>query len=441
MAGSVTRSCSSVWTRGGPDPWAPDEIPWTHREPTTSDLAGDVADDPDDGSDRRQPGHDARRARPRSPSSALSDRTTSREWCCERTSQVDFAWVNAEYTKRVVDDIAALDKDEAVLVEAPPGAGKSSLTVSVSKALTDADSKLRLPIVTQTNEQADDLVRSLRKKHPDVVVARLIGAVRTVDRDDAGVDLVRPSARALASNHDDHGVRRRPRRRRDSTQVGVRPLRPAAATAPSRTTKWRSSTRRTRCDPTRCWASRRMFDRLMCVGDPGQLDPFTTIDDSLWKGLEYSPSRTAMGTLARVPPRSHVRTNCRCRGDCRRSAAGIVSTAFYPFSGFGAGTIAGPALPDSRRRRRRAREDDVLDLAATAGWAYVELPEKLTVRTDTEVATQFALLVQRLLDRGAGRRRRTRHGGRPLAAEGRRGRGRAQRPGARGSLRASADRH
>lgn len=30
---------------GGLDPWAPDEVPWTHRPPTTSDLAGDDADD------------------------------------------------------------------------------------------------------------------------------------------------------------------------------------------------------------------------------------------------------------------------------------------------------------------------------------------------------------------------------------------------------------
>jgi hypothetical protein len=29
----------------GRDPWAPDEVPWTHREPTTSELAGDISDD------------------------------------------------------------------------------------------------------------------------------------------------------------------------------------------------------------------------------------------------------------------------------------------------------------------------------------------------------------------------------------------------------------
>lgn len=39
---------------GGPDPWAPDEVPWTHRE-TTSELAGDAAGDPSAGSDDDSP--------------------------------------------------------------------------------------------------------------------------------------------------------------------------------------------------------------------------------------------------------------------------------------------------------------------------------------------------------------------------------------------------
>ena len=40
---------------GGQDPWAPDEVPWTHREATTSDLAGDASDDPTAGADDGSP--------------------------------------------------------------------------------------------------------------------------------------------------------------------------------------------------------------------------------------------------------------------------------------------------------------------------------------------------------------------------------------------------
>jgi hypothetical protein len=38
----------------GPDPWSPDETPWTHRE-TTSELAGDAAGDVDSGADDDSP--------------------------------------------------------------------------------------------------------------------------------------------------------------------------------------------------------------------------------------------------------------------------------------------------------------------------------------------------------------------------------------------------
>jgi len=142
-----------------------------------------------------------------------------------------------------------------------------------------------------------------------------------------------------------------------------------------------------------------LFDRLMCVGDPGQLDPFTTVDDALWKGLRYSPSRTAMGTLRAFHPEvqpHQLPTSWRLPP----SAAGLVSAAFYPFSPFSAGTEEHQrslGLGDGRE----GADDDALDLAARVGWAYVELPERLTVRTDKQIAERLALLVERLLDRGA----------------------------------------
>jgi len=312
------------------------------------------------------------------------------------TSVRDFTSINADYTKRVFDDIGRLAADGAVLVEAPPGAGKSSLTVSVTSELTSHDRRLRLPIVTQTNEQADDLVRSLRTRHPDIVVARLTGgsgpsnAMLALAANGPGL--------VLASDHDSSDVR--------DAQVVVATAR-----------KWefvRSGQQKAgnvrkyelalideayqmRSDALLGIAG--LFDRLMCVGDPGQLDPFTTVDDSLWKGLEYSPSRTAMGTLRAFHPdldAHQLPTSWRLPP----SAAGIVSQAFYPFASFDAG------VSDSQRvltlgGGASVVDDDALDGAAACGWAYVELPERLTVRTDTEVAARLAGLVSRLLDRGA----------------------------------------
>ena len=77
----------------------------------------------------------------------------------------------------ILPELAAiLASSTRVVLEAPPGAGKSSLAVSVTNELTAHDRRLRLPIVTQTNEQADDIVASLRRKHPEIVVARLTGS-------------------------------------------------------------------------------------------------------------------------------------------------------------------------------------------------------------------------------------------------------------------------
>ena len=311
------------------------------------------------------------------------------------TKPADFATVNTTFTKSVVDDIRNDASDSAVLVEAPPGAGKSSLAVSVSNELVSHDPKLRLPIVTQTNEQADDLVLSLRSKHPNLRVARLHGSTSGPSHamlGAAGKNLI------LSSKHGDQAVR--------ESHVMVATAR-----------KWefvRSKQQQDghiqkydvalideayqmRSDALLGIAG--LFDRLMCVGDPGQLDPFTTVDDALWKGLQYSPSRTAMGTLRAFHPdlKTHqLPTSWRLPP----SAAGIVSTAFYPFASFDAGTE-----PSQRSltllNGHKGDADAVLDRAATDGWAYVELPEKLAVRTDTEIATQLAALVQRLLERGA----------------------------------------
>lgn len=330
------------------------------------------------------------------------------------TAKSDFGSVNEQYTRLVVDGMNRAAEGEAVLVEAPPGAGKSSLTVSVSRAMTEADSRLRLPVVTQTNEQADDLVKSLRKRHPNLVVARLYGSSRgpstamIAAKDAAGSGLV------LESNHDAADVRSarvvvatarkwefiRSKRQQDGS--GIRPYEYALI----------DEAYQMRSDALLGVAG--MFERLMCVGDPGQLDPFTTIDDALWKGLKYSPSRTAMGTLrAHHPDLEEHQLPMSWR--LPPSAAGIVSRAFYPFSGFSAGTNAtqrelalGPSTGTV--------DDAVLDLAAAEGWAYVELPEKLTVRTDTEVAARLADLVKVLLDRGGNVVDELEPGGRKLKA-------------------------
>jgi hypothetical protein len=316
--------------------------------------------------------------------------------------QRDFKKLNADLTAEVVRRLERVGRRGAVIAEAPPGAGKSTLTASVANALIQADRKLHLAIVTQTNEQADDLVAAIAKRYRSVRVARLCGG--------SG-----PSAaiqRLLGASVSAGG-------RGDVPDVVA--ARVVVATA----RKWQYE--RSRLQSSRnittfpfalideAYQMRSdmllgiadLFETLFCVGDPGQLDPFTVVDDSLWKGLPYSPSRAALATLRQFhQDLEPIRLPTSWR--LPPSAAGIVSAAFYPFSGFEPATAdADRALALGRGRVGGTRPapsidaDAVLAHAAKTGWAYLELPERFTLRTDTEIAGALAGMVARLLSRGA----------------------------------------
>ena len=61
--------------------------------------------------------------------------------------------------------------ERGVVVDSPPGAGKSTLVVRASRHLVARGE--RTMIVAQTNEQVDDLVDRLAIAQPDVLIGRL----------------------------------------------------------------------------------------------------------------------------------------------------------------------------------------------------------------------------------------------------------------------------
>lgn len=58
-----------------------------------------------------------------------------------------------------------------MVVDSPPGAGKSTLVVRAARDLAAAGR--RLMVVAQTNAQVDDLVLRLHAKDPELKVGRL----------------------------------------------------------------------------------------------------------------------------------------------------------------------------------------------------------------------------------------------------------------------------
>ena len=286
----------------------------------------------------------------------------------------------ATVIEAVLKDLAT-SGHRGVVVDSPPGAGKSTLVVRAAGVLAAAGAPLM--IVAQTNEQVDDLIARLGVASPGLPVGRL-----------SAVDYV-PSSR----------VREHPRCR-----VGAKV---GDLGAPSVTigtaAKWATITEGTwpwaiideayqmRSDALLRVASR--FARALFVGDPGQLDPFSVVAVERWAGLSWDPMQSAVAVLLRHNPSLPVH---RLPVSWRLpfSAAPVVASAFYPFTGFRSGTGPGDrtltfATPAS------SPLDSVLDVAAATGWGLHELPARCTVRTDAEAAAACALLADRALSRGA----------------------------------------
>ena len=309
----------------------------------------------------------------------------------------NFTSTNNRFTKEVVAALDAAGSESAVLVEAPPGAGKSTLTCSVAYQLVHAEKGLRLPIVTQTNEQADDILQSLHEKYPSLEIGRLLGQSGPSPH---VARLSSNSPTASTGNRCDEGDLRRAR-----VIVGT-------------ARKWQYERARLQATGTQfpiglideAYQMRSdillgissLFKTLLCVGDPGQLDPFTQVDDSLWRGLAYSPAHSAMAVL-RATHGSLEPIQLPTSWRLPPSATAIVSQAFYPYAQFGPGTVESQrslTFGSAVRGTRGLNATDALDAAASRGWAYLELPEKYTVRTDDEIAANLAEIVAQSLRRG-----------------------------------------
>ncbi|MEV4435266.1 AAA domain-containing protein [Streptomyces sp. NPDC049585] len=270
-----------------------------------------------------------------------------------------------------------------VVVDSPPGAGKSTLVVRAARELAAAGR--RLMIVAQTNAQVDDLVLRLAKEDPDLPVGRLHS------NDKGAYD---PALDGLASVVTSAKV---------AELAGLEVVVSTAA-------KWAHTkvaepwghaivdeAYQMRSDALLAVAG--LFERALFVGDPGQLDPFSQVAAEQWAGLSYDPSASAVSTLlAHNPslPQHRLPVSWRLPA----SAAPLVSDAFYPYTPFRSGTGHGERRLAFGVPSDGTGPDRVLDEAAASGWGLLELPARHTPRTDPEAVGAVALVVRRLLDRG-----------------------------------------
>ncbi|GAA4105567.1 AAA family ATPase [Actinomadura miaoliensis] len=284
---------------------------------------------------------------------------------------------------RVVDAVLAdlAGEHRGVVVDSPPGAGKSTLVVRAAAHLAEAGE--RLMIVAQTNEQVDDLIDRIAVRHPTLGIGRLSASTYA------------PSERVTA--HASVRVAQKADELADRDIV----IATAAKWATLADGSWPwaivDEAYQMRSDMLLRIAGR--FERALFVGDPGQLDPFSTVEVERWAGLTWDPLRSAVAVLLAHNPDLPVH-RLPVSWRLPASAAPLVSEAFYPFTGFRSGTG-----PEDRRLEFGARGmgttyDRALEEAAATGWALYELPARHTLRTDAEAVRATAALAVRLLQRG-----------------------------------------
>ncbi len=285
----------------------------------------------------------------------------------------------AQVVDAVLTDLAS-PGHRGVVVDSPPGAGKSTLVVRAAGVLAAAGEALM--IVAQTNEQVDDLIARLGAASPGLAVGRLSAV------DYTPTDRVRnhPMCRVGAKVGDLGSP---------AVTIGT-----AAkwATVTEGTWPWAivDEAYQMRSDALLRVAPR--FARALFVGDPGQLDPFSTVEVDRWTGLSWDPMQSAVAVLLRHNPDLPVH-RLPVSWRLPHSAAPVVAAAFYPFTGFRSGT--GPG--DRRLSFAAAPASDLdlaLDDAAATGWGLHELPARFTVRTDAEAAAACAGLAARAIERG-----------------------------------------
>lgn len=294
---------------------------------------------------------------------------------------------------RAVDDLLGpAPGPRGVVVSAPAGAGKSHLIADVVGRARATGR--RVAVAAPTNEQAFGLVRKIA----ELCCARgTCEAVCFIPASDVelpaaiaglpGVQVRRPAATArgealivgtLNKLGDAFG-------RRDLDPLDLLLIDEAF-----------------QADSSKYFAVGGLAPLHLLVGDAGQINPFTTIDDpTRWRGLPEDPLQTAVGVLLRNHPSTPVYgLPITRRLDPR--AVGL-ARAFYPDLAFDAAVrpsvrelhLAGAAAADRQVRR----VDTALDLAAETGWAHIVLPQAPVLQADPEAIDLVVRVVRRFLQR------------------------------------------
>ncbi|MET7639852.1 AAA family ATPase [Streptomyces sp. NPDC005438] len=319
---------------------APDQIPWTHAGPP-------------------YPPRSRRRAQ------AASQMPPSPHLRADTTQHA------------IVERLPTLTHPGQV-VNAPPGAGKTTLVINAAQALMqDGEPCI---VITQTNTQADDLVRRLARSRTPI--ARLIAEERTVS----------PDIQALPGVRVGHRVEDLKTAR---ILVGTAMK---WATVRDRQWPWAIIDEAHQMRSDTLLRVGHLFEQALFVGDPGQLAPFSPVMTDRWAGLPHDPLNSAVAVLLAQNPQLPVDT-LTTSWRLPPSAVPLIRDAFYPFTPFDAAPHQVERTLTFTAKGLRTPVDKAIETAARTGWALLELPARITHRIDAEAFHAALETATRLLER------------------------------------------
>ena len=279
----------------------------------------------------------------------------------------------------------------AVVGAAPAGAGKSHFVASTVGLLRA--SGLRVALAAPTNDQVQSLVQRVKELNPDLPVAFVHGQGRDLPGHLASLTGVTQPSAADAQRQQDPLVIATIDKLADAfLRNGLGGFDVLVIDEAYQ------------ADAARYYTAAGVAPTHLLVGDTGQLDPFSPLDDATyWRGGPEDPLQTAVGVLLRNHPGTPVhQIPVTWRLDPR---AVPVARCFYPGHSFSAAV-----LPEARELRLMrpgpgsqvlAPIDAALDEAAASGWAHLTLPGAPVLRADPATAVFIRELAHRLLARTA----------------------------------------
>jgi AAA domain len=295
-------------------------------------------------------------------------------------------------------------QEAAVVAAAPAGAGKSHFVAATVGQLRAEG--LRVALAAPTNDQVQSLVERVKQLNPDLPVAFVHGQGRELPPHIAALPGVTQPSAADAQTHQDPLVIATVDKLADAfLRNGLGGFDVLVIDEAYQ------------ADAARYYTAAGVAATHLLVGDTGQLDPFSPIDDATyWRGGPEDPLQTAVGVLLRNHPGTPVhQIPVTWRLEPR---AVPVARCFYPGHAFSAAVR--PGVRELRLTRPGpgsqplAAIDAALDEAARHGWAHVTLPGAPVLTADPTTAVIIRELVHRLLARSAQVRCENRAGFTPL---------------------------